>query len=113
MLTAEQLREWQAYDTLEGLDGTPKLELMLATLICTVVNLAKGMGKHAGKATSPDDFVPDYDGAFLKGYSEKYLADDEEIQALKQEELDRKVINTFKAMAMLNQSKEGNKDGLQ
>lgn len=62
-LTAEQLMEWQAYDSLDPI-GNWRIELALASLSSTVMNIAlKRFGNKGVKMTAPKDFIPNWSGS--------------------------------------------------
>lgn len=61
-LTARQLAEWEAYNTLDPI-GEDREDLRMGILASTIANMIGGAvaGKKA-KTFKPEDFIPDWDG---------------------------------------------------
>lgn len=62
-LTAFQLAEWEAFDSLDPI-GSFRADYRMAQICSTNTNIAiqVNKGKKAVKLTTPLEFMPDYDG---------------------------------------------------
>lgn len=60
MLSAEQIAEWEAFDTLEPIDTNVRMEYMIANAIATIVDLLC-TPKKGEKPITALNFVPDWE----------------------------------------------------
>jgi len=60
-MTAQQFAEWQAYNVLEPVGSSDRIEVSIALLASVVTDLITAIFSKKGASTKLSDFIPVYD----------------------------------------------------